>query len=137
MYNVCCADFDHDDDIDIAATGHTHDRAVVLFNQTNSLTDVSENPNDNTQCTSFDLYQNYPNPFNPVTEIAFTLPTTSDASIDIYNILGQKIETLVNDRLKAGRHLYRWNASAYPSGVYFAVLKAGSFSDAKKMILLK
>jgi len=137
VYSVCCADFDHDGDIDIAAGGHTHNEAVLLFNQTDPQTDVTEDYDGNIHSDIFDLYQNHPNPFNPITVIKFSLPTASKVRLDIYNILGQKIETLVDTHLRAGVHSYKWNASEYPSGIYFTRLKAGSFTAAKKMILLK
>jgi hypothetical protein len=83
------------------------------------------------------LYQNCPNPFNPVTEIKFSLPIASDVRLDIYNVMGQNIATLVNSRLDAGIHTYEWNATNMATGVYFYRLKAGAFSETKKMILLK
>jgi len=85
----------------------------------------------------YSLKQNRPNPFNPITKIEFSLPEAVDVKLVIYNIMGQRIETLINNRLEAGIHSYRWDASEYPSGIYFTRLRAGSFTDAKKMILLK
>lgn len=85
----------------------------------------------------FKLYQNYPNPFNPQTKIEITLAQSNHVVLEIYNLLGQKIETLVSDRLSAGSHKYEWDASNYPSGVYIYRLKAGEFAEIKKMILLK
>jgi len=87
--------------------------------------------------TTFDLYQNYPNPFNPVTTIKFVLPEVSNVKIRIYNILGQEIETLINENLNAGLHEIKWNASRFASGVYICRLEAGSFSKTIKLLLIK
>ncbi|MBI5472137.1 MAG: T9SS type A sorting domain-containing protein [Ignavibacteriae bacterium] len=87
--------------------------------------------------TAFALYQNYPNPFNPSTTIKFDLPRASPVSIKLYNILGQEVATLLNEDREAGRHSLVFNAANLASGIYFSRLQAGSFSDAKKLILLK
>lgn len=83
------------------------------------------------------LYQNYPNPLNPTTEIRFSLPHTCEVKLEIYNIMGQHLTTLVDDRLEAGIHTYLWDGSNNATGVYFYRLKAGEYDDTKKMILLK
>jgi len=85
----------------------------------------------------YSLEQNIPNPFNPITEIRFSLPEASDVCLEIFNIMGQRVQTLVNEPLEAGYHSYTWNAGSYASGVYFTRLRAGTFVDTKKMILLK
>jgi hypothetical protein len=96
---------------------------------------------------NFKLYQNYPNPFNPETKIRFDVPyvgTGRDLSyvkLVIYDIIGQEVTTLVNENIKAGSYEINWNASNYPSGVYFYKLTAnsmqGSFSDTRKLMLIK
>ena len=85
----------------------------------------------------FSLYQNYPNPFNPTTNIKFDIPKSSFVKLIVYNLLGREIKTLVNEKLNAGRYEVDWNASGYPSGVYFYKLKTNEFSDVKKMIFIK
>jgi CubicO group peptidase (beta-lactamase class C family) len=85
----------------------------------------------------FNLEQNYPNPFNPVTMINYQLPMTSDLELGIYNVLGQKVATLVNERQKAGYHQIEWDASGFASGIYYYRIEAGEFVDVKKMILLR
>jgi hypothetical protein len=85
----------------------------------------------------FELSQNCPNPFNPTTKIDFTLAKASDVKLTIYNVLGQKIATLVNSRMNAGPQSVVFNAGKFGSGVYFYRLDAGSFSSVKKMLLLK
>lgn len=86
---------------------------------------------------SFSLSQNYPNPFNPATKINFGVPIRSFAEIIIYNSLGQEITQIVNQELAPGIYSVDWNASNYPSGVYFYRLTAGDYSETKKMILMK
>ena len=92
--------------------------------------------------TGYTLMQNYPNPFNPTTQIAFTLPQTQRVTLSVYNILGQKVATLVDGVVTAGMHMVTWNARddhgmELPSGVYFYRLSAGAFSEARKMVLLR
>jgi len=85
----------------------------------------------------FALSQNYPNPFNASTAIGYTLPYTSDVTLDIYDILGRKVETLHKGNQPAGSHSVIWNADGYSSGVYFYKLQAGDYTETKKMVLLK
>ena len=92
--------------------------------------------------TGYTLMQNYPNPFNPTTQIAFTLPRAQKVTLSVYNILGQRVATLVDGMVVAGTHVVTWNARdnfgiELPSGVYFYRLQAGGYSEARKMVLLK
>jgi aminopeptidase N len=87
--------------------------------------------------TKFSLYQNEPNPFNPTTKISYDIPKDSKVKLVIYDILGKEVSTLVNDNIKAGTYSVEWNATQFPSGVYFYRLIAGSFSEVKKMLLIK
>ena len=89
------------------------------------------------QPDQFALFQNCPNPFNPTTEISFSLPQAGQAALEIYNIMGQKVATLVDERLEAGQHTYQWDASGNASGVYFYRLTAEGVADTKKMLLIK
>jgi len=84
-----------------------------------------------------ELMQNYPNPFNPMTSISFALPQKARVSLDIFNVLGQKIESFGGEEFSAGNHTITWDGSNYPSGVYFYRLSAGTESLTKKMILMK
>jgi hypothetical protein len=84
------------------------------------------------------LNQNYPNPFNPTTTISFTLAQDGFTTLKIYNVLGKEVATLVNGEMKAGvTNTVTFNASKLSSGVYFYQLDAGSFSETKKLMLLK
>lgn len=85
----------------------------------------------------YELEQNYPNPFNAATKIKYSIPQLSNVVIRIYDILGSEIETLVNVEKTAGIYELNWNAANLPSGVYIYQIKAGSFIQSKKMILLK
>jgi subtilisin family serine protease len=91
---------------------------------------------------NFSLDQNYPNPFNPTTHISFALPSDSKVSLNIYNIMGQKVKTLVDGITKAGTHTVTWDGTneqgeSVASGIYFYKLSAGDKVITKKMSLVK
>ena len=97
---------------------------------------------------TFELFQNYPNPFNPSTTIEFTIGLSSDGSgfqqvaLDIFNILGQRVKSLVDEQLPSGHYTIEWNSRSYSghrvsTGVYFYRLRVGSESETKKMLLIK
>jgi hypothetical protein len=86
---------------------------------------------------TFLLEQNYPNPFNPSTTIRYQLPVASEVKLEVYDVLGKKVATLVNERQSAGSYQFVWNASGLSSGTYFYRLQAGGFVETKKMILVK
>lgn len=96
---------------------------------------TSTEPKD--KANTFNLHQNYPNPFNPVTNISYSLPTSSEVHLEVFDLLGRKVATLVDGRELAGEHQVRFDASALSSGVYFYKLQTGSFSSVKKMMLIK
>jgi hypothetical protein len=92
--------------------------------------------------TNFELSQNVPNPFNPTTQMMFALPKASKVNLTIYNVLGQRVTTLVDDFMNAGYQTVTWNGTDYSgrevsSGVYFYRLSTDQFTDTKKMLLLK
>ncbi len=97
---------------------------------------------DNIIPSEFALGQNYPNPFNPTTRIDFSLPSSGQVTIEIFNILGEKVKTIVNSQMGAGNHTVEWNSTGgdgnhVSSGIYFYRLTTGDFIQTKKMILLK
>ena len=100
---------------------------------------VDSDPIESVLPIVFALDQNYPNPFNPSTEISFALPTSGHVSLIIYNVLGQVVETLVDENMDAGNHTVTWEASSYSSGVYFYRLIADNdkFVKTNKMMVLK
>jgi hypothetical protein len=85
----------------------------------------------------FSLSQNYPNPFNPTTTIEFSLPQSGFVSLRVFDLLGQEIATLANEERPAGTYQATFDASSLPSGTYFYMLKAGAYSEVKKMVILK
>lgn len=92
--------------------------------------------------TQFALNQNHPNPFNPTTKISFELPVDADATLEIFNTIGQKVAELVNNSLSGGRHEFEFNAAGFSSGIYYYKLTAlandgRTFNATKKMILMK
>gem|GEM_PF-5153027 len=104
-----------------------HDRGVT--------TAVNETPTSIPE--RFDLSQNYPNPFNPSTLISFHLPVRAQIRLDVFNVLGQKVVTLVDRELPAGSHEIRFDGSPYASGVYFYRLKTADYERTRKMVLIK
>ena len=88
------------------------------------------------------LFQNTPNPFNPETNISFQLPTNETVKLEIYNILGEKIKTLVKDNLNAGYYNFLWNGydeagAKMSSGIYIYRVQIGTFIQSKKMLMMK
>lgn len=87
--------------------------------------------------TVFSLKQNFPNPFNPSTAIRFDIPKSAFVSIVVRDILGREIEVLAGENARAGKYEVKWDASKYSSGIYFYTLRAGDYTETKKMILTK
>jgi uncharacterized protein (TIGR02145 family) len=85
----------------------------------------------------FDLLQNYPNPFNPTTNIHFNIPQLSFVTLKVYDVLGNEIKTVVNEVKTAGNYEIEFDGTEIPSGVYLYQIRAGSFNETKKMILMK
>ncbi len=101
-----------------------------------SVTSVASDRNFN-EPGKFDLAQNYPNPFNPSTVVAFGVPVQSFVTVKVYNILGEEVATLVQQVVEAGTHTAVWNAGTMPSGVYFCQLRAGAFTQTRRMVLVR
>jgi len=109
---------------------------VKDFYSSQVLTDIQDNsvrPNE------FLLFQNYPNPFNPSTVISYQLSVFSKVSLKVYDVLGKEIATLVTEEQQPGNYNYELGIRNYElsSGIYFYQLRAGSFIQTKKMIILK
>ncbi|NNL21183.1 MAG: T9SS type A sorting domain-containing protein [Ignavibacteriaceae bacterium] len=92
---------------------------------------------NNIQLKKFTLSRNYPNPFNPTTKIKYSVPQSSNVAIKVYDVLGNEVATLVNEEKPAGRYEVEFSGAELTSGIYFYQIKAGSFVDTKKMILMK
>jgi hypothetical protein len=86
---------------------------------------------------TFELEQNYPNPFNPSTVIQYGLPRESDVTLDVYNIVGELVARLVDERQSAGRHRVTFDAAGLATGLYVYRLNAGGTSFTNKMMLVK
>jgi hypothetical protein len=110
------------------------DQQISVYYNTGTFTsvkDISVVPNN------FTLYPNYPNPFNPSTTINYELQNTEYVELSVYNLLGQRIATLVSQKQTPGRHQVTWNAAGFPSGFYFYRLKTENGSHIRKMQLIK
>ncbi|MFQ6008288.1 MAG: T9SS type A sorting domain-containing protein, partial [Candidatus Zixiibacteriota bacterium] len=117
------------------------DAATRAMSFYNLVTDVDDEP-QNLLPSEYTLSQNYPNPFNPRTTIEYSLPARSHVELTVYNILGQKVRTLIDKDQNAGRYTVPWDATddlgnEVASGVYLYRLKAGEVTVSKKMLLLK
>ena len=127
------------EDIAVAADGTiflaTWQEGMLAYTYSSEITGIERNfalvPQDYT------LSQNYPNPFNPITNIQFSIPKTEFVSLKIYNLLGQKVTTLVDKKQPAGSYQVQWDASRFASGVYYYQLKVGDYVQTRKMVLLK
>jgi len=117
-------------------------KIVHIFNDL-----IATQVTDNDVITQYKLYQNYPNPFNPNTTISYSVPEIDFVTLKVYDVLGNEIVTLVNEEKPAGEHEVEFsaiggsasggNAYTLPSGIYFYQLKAGMFTETKKLILMK
>ncbi len=101
------------------------------------VTDIVNVKNEENLPIQYSLCQNYPNPFNPSTTISFSIPKQEFVTLKVYDVLGKEIATLVNQELAADNYTKTFNASGLSSGIYFYSLKAGSFVETRKMILVK
>ncbi|MDZ7764151.1 MAG: family 16 glycosylhydrolase [Melioribacteraceae bacterium] len=126
--------FVDDDRLDITFTNEI-DYAVISGIEIEQITTDVEN--EETINNSFQLNQNYPNPFNPETIIEYSISKSSHVNLTIYNSLGEKVETIINDVKDAGTHSILFNPHGYSSGVYFYELHAGNNKETKKMVYLK
>lgn len=86
---------------------------------------------------SFNLMQNFPNPFNPTTNIRFDIPENAKVKLVVYDVQGRLAAELIDQQLTAGTYNFDWDASAFPSGVYFYSLASGNFMSVKKLVLVK
>jgi hypothetical protein len=130
------------DTIQNSVSSYITETGVYAAFTTELLTDVKEEGHGSGIPDRFDLRQNYPNPFNPACNIEYSLPKGSHVSLSIYNILGQKVRTLVNEYQSAGYKSVRWDGKdnlgrEVTSGIYFDRIKAGDFVQAKKMVLIR
>lgn len=111
------------------------DTVIIVINS--DLVGAVSDPIDENAVTSFALWQNYPNPFNPSTTIQFALPKAVHVKIEVFNLLGQRVTTLLDKSLTAGSHKVEFEAQQLASEVYVVRMAAGAFRSARKMLYLK
>jgi len=116
------------------SAGKSDDPARFML--TVSQTSTSASPDDQLP-QEFALSQNYPNPFNPTTQITYDLPEASNVRLEVYNVMGQRVATLVNSQQNAGIQTVTFNATNLASGMYIYRLRAGSFVQTRQMMLVK
>ena len=102
-----------------------YDLSISIINLTEVLPDA------------FSLDRAYPNPFNPVTTLRFALPIETQVSIQIYNLQGREVISLINGNMEAGYHSVVWNADSHSSGVYFVKMVTGDYINTQKLMLVK
>ena len=111
------------------------DAGTILKTTNGGITAL--NNSSGTVPAEYSLSQNYPNPFNPATVISFDIPKSSLVSLIVYDAMGREVKTLLNESLGAGAYSFDWDASSYPTGVYFYKLQANEFISTRKMVLIK
>ncbi len=138
--SLFAANLNDDNYNDMVVTNRNSDDLLVYLNQgSSSQADDDQTPN---LPVRFKLAQNYPNPFNPSTVISYSLPTKSEVTVSIYNVLGQQVRLLYCGVKPAGNHLVEWDGSdetgkSVATGVYLYRLQSGNHVEIKKMLLLK
>ena len=132
------------DFIFIAGRPYRYDNAASYTNYgfiiENWMTGVivgTDNEDPANPVNDYKLYQNFPNPFNPATQISYSVPNSEFVTLKIYDVLGNEVQTLVNEMQIVGTYKVTFDAGKLSSGIYFYKLKAGNFTETKKMILLK
>lgn len=138
---IASADLDNDGDRDIIVVNSGSNNVSVFFNKLNQPTDI----NEDTQALvpeKMILKQNHPNPFNPTTSIEFYLPRKTNVRMDIYNLLGQQVRTLIDRTMPVGNNMVLWDGrndqgDVLPSGIYFYRFAIESYSATRKMILIR
>jgi hypothetical protein len=138
---IKAADMDGDGDMDLITISENDDE-LIWFENTGSTVDIKGD--DTNQPLEFGLHQNFPNPFNPSTKIKYSIPnaeallnSSQHVTLKVYDVLGNEIAELINESKPAGNYEINFDASELASGIYFYRIHAGSFSQVKKMILLR
>jgi hypothetical protein len=121
---------------------YTSGKQVYYMSSESTTSNVQQKELANNLLTKFDLFQNYPNPFNPDTEIRFQLPVDVHVTFSIYNMLGQKVRTLIDKQMATGYHAIKWDGrndfgTTVASGLYLYAIRAGNYYEVKKMVLMQ
>jgi len=133
--SVFAVDLDGDGDNDLAVANYWSNDISILINL--SITTGVDNSPETYLPGSYFLVHNYPNPFNASTVIDYQLPVDCYVKLEIYNLFGQKVATLVDSKQQAGYRSSVWDASAASSGIYFYKLTAGDYTETRRMMLVK
>jgi len=131
--------------VDSVMNLYSNDSRLYYMNykRQSSYSSITTSVDEELLASKFYLSQNYPNPFNPNTVVSFSVPTDSKVKLEVFNILGQSVNVLLNEEKSAGTYEIAWNADNLPSGIYFVSIKAiglfskVNFTDVKKAVLLK
>ena len=115
---------------------YLNNKSYIDLPLVNAVSEITDNTGVNSPYT-FSLSQNYPNPFNPVTSISYSIPQKGLVTVKVFDVTGKLVKTLVNETMEAGSNSVLFDASSLASGVYFYNIVSGSFTDTKKMILVK
>lgn len=139
-FSVFGGDLDNDTDLDLAAANYNSHNISILLN--GACTSYVEQEEEAATVTSFFISQNYPNPFNQTTKIEFALAKSGFVTLQIYDLLGRKVRTLVSEHLSSGYKSVLWDGKNdagkdAASGVYLYLLKTENYEESKKMVLLK
>jgi Secretion system C-terminal sorting domain len=133
-----CIDADNSGNVYVSGNSRSsngslnYDFVTIKYSQTiTGIISDNENP------ASFELQQNFPNPFNPGTVIRYVLPVSGFVSLKIYNVLGNHIQTLINEKENAGNHSVKFSGAGLPSGIYFYTIQTENFRATRKMVLTK
>ena len=126
------ADFELGNEV-VYGTGHTDIQQYEIYVNTNPLAVASPEP----ILGHYSISYNYPNPFNPATKVDFTIPTSEFVSVNVYDINGAELTTLVNEKLSRGKHSVEWDGGDYPSGIYIVRMTSGNYFQARKILLVK
>jgi predicted extracellular nuclease len=122
-------------DSSVALSCSDHDGVVTFINP--EITKLDDQSSGMLKPSEFKLNQNYPNPFNPVTKIEYELTVSNYTELKIFNLLGQKVSTLVSEKQAAGKYSIEWIATNQPSGVYYYQIISGKFKQVRKMVLMR
>lgn len=130
------------DTVDNAIYAAISETGVYAAFTTDIVTEVGDGGHGEVLPYQFELTQNYPNPFNPATTIAYSVPSWSHVTIEVFNVIGQKVKTLVNESKSAGEYQVSWDGRSssgrqVSTGVYLYRFQAGDYTESRKMLLLK
>jgi len=134
LLHLFVIDLDKDEDLDILGVCYASNLPQIRWWENSSTVNVEEM---NSLPIDFKLLQNYPNPFNPTTKIKYEIPQSANASLKVYDVLGNEIVTLINEEKPAGSYQIEFDGVDLPSGIYFYQLKSNSYINTKKMVLSK